>query len=271
MKKLFAILLTLAALLGLAAFACAEEETAMPEAAAVFEGTWEAERATAELIWEEEGFRVYIVGRSSVTEATEWSYSCYWHAEDNSLVSMPFGMRTDLVYDEEGEIVSSEEIYDDGEAVFTLNEDGDLIWKDEKEDAGAGMVFVKSDAVPMPEEAAAFEGEWVCGRAQLEMYWEEEGFKIQITWGGSAWESAVWSYSGYYDAGTGAVVCVPFGSRTNFVYGEDGEVVSFEDIYDDGEATFTIDEDGHLLWNDAKEDAGAGMHFEKVVPDGTEG
>ena len=43
-----------------------------------------------------------------------------------------------------------------------------------------------------PEEAAVYEGAWVCGRATAELNWEEEGFRVMITWGGSAWEESVW-------------------------------------------------------------------------------
>ena len=61
---------------------------------------------------------------------------------------------------------------------------------------------------------------------------------------------------------------MPTGIHTDNVYGEDGEIVSSTVIYDDGEATFTLDEEGHLLWHDAKEDAGKDMLFEKVeIPD----
>ena len=44
-------------------------------------------------------------------------------------------------YAEGGDVVSAEELYADGAAVFTLNEDGCLIWEDMKEDAGADMAF----------------------------------------------------------------------------------------------------------------------------------
>ena len=121
---------------------------------------------------------------------------------------------------------------------------------------------------PMPEEAAVYEGTWVCDRASIEIIWEEEGFRVFISWGSSASETSEWEYSCYYDAETKSLEAMPTGIHTDNVYGEDGEIVSSTVIYDDGEATFTLDGEGHLLWNDVKEDAGKDMLFERlVIPD----
>ena len=126
-----------------------ETNEAMPKAAAVFEGSWQSDRAGADIVWEEEGFRVNITWGSSAWENTEWEYSCHFHEEDNTLVSLPFGIRTEYVYDDNGELVSAKEVYNDGSAVFSLDADGRLIWQDEKENAGEGMRFVKPSAEPV--------------------------------------------------------------------------------------------------------------------------
>ena len=55
-----------------------------------------------------------------------------------------------------------------------------------------------ADEVAMPEAAGDFEGVWQCDRATVAVYWEEEGFKVQVTWGSSAWEHTEWQYSCYY-------------------------------------------------------------------------
>ena len=125
------------------------EEEPMPAEAAAFEGVWQCDRATIAMYWEEEGFKVLITWGSSAWEHTEWEYSCFYHEEDNTVVSMPFGTRTEVVYDVNGEQTSVAEVYNDGEAVFSLDEEGKLIWLDEKENAGDGMRFEK-----LPEEPA---------------------------------------------------------------------------------------------------------------------
>ncbi len=127
--------------------------------------------------------------------------------------------------------------------------------------------FVREDA----EEAAAiarFEGEWQCDRAAIEVYWEEEGFKVLIRWGSSAWEHTEWEYSCYYHEDDGTLVSMPFGTRTEYVYSDDGEIVSATEAYSDGEAAFCLDEEGCLIWLDGKENAGEGMRFVRV-PDET--
>ena len=148
MKKLTAIILALLlTLLGCAALA---EEASMPAGAEAFEGVWQCDRATAALYWEEEGFKVLITWGSSAWEETEWEYSCYYNEEDHTLSAVPFGTRTEVVYGEDGEPVSATEAYNDGEAVFSLDADGCLLWQDLKENAGEGMRFEK-----LPEEPAA--------------------------------------------------------------------------------------------------------------------
>ncbi|MCR5567300.1 MAG: hypothetical protein K6F61_10650 [Clostridiales bacterium] len=152
MKKLIAVLCALL-LICPAVFAFAEEETgSMPVSAETFEGEWQCDRATASVYWEEEGFKVLITWGSSAWEHTEWQYSCYYHEEDNKLVAVPFGIRTEYVYGDDGELVSATDIYDDGEAVFSLDEKGYLIWQDQKDNAGEGMRFEK-----LPDEPAAEE------------------------------------------------------------------------------------------------------------------
>ena len=143
MKKLFAIILVLVLALTGVAFAEEEKLPPMPEEAAVYEGAWICDRASIEMIWEEEGFRVFISWSSSAEETSEWEYSCYYNAETNSLEAMPTGIHSDNVYGADGEIISSTVIYEDGEATFTLDEEGHLLWHDAKEDAGKDMLFEK--------------------------------------------------------------------------------------------------------------------------------
>jgi len=114
------------------------------------------------------------------------------------------------------------------------------------------------------ENAAAYEGVWQCGRATIALYWEEEGFKVQIRWGSSAWEHTEWEYSCHYREEDNTLLSTPFGVRTEYVYGDDGQLVSATEVYDDGEAAFSLDAEGFLLWQDMKENAGDGMRFEKM-------
>ena len=244
--------LMLAMLLTCAAFAEEEEEdyAPMPEEAAVYEGKWACEQAGIEIFWEEVGFRVSIRW-----ESTEWGYSCHYIEKDNTLISMPTGSRTEIVYNEAGDVESFHDVYNDGSAIFALDEEGYLIWRDEKEDAGKDMRFEKVDR---------YSGTWVCGRASMEVDLEDGGYKVFITWPSSAAEVTEWEYGCLMDYINDALEAMPFGVCTKLVYGENGEIVSANVIYEDGEASFSLDEEGYLLWRDAKEDAGKEMRFERV-------
>ena len=141
-----------------------------------FEGVWACDRATLEMYWEEEGFRVLIRWGSSAWEHTEWEYSCYYHEENDTVVSMPFGIRTDFVYGDNGELVSATEVYNDGEATFSLDAEGRLHWQDEKENAGEGMAFDK-----MPEEADEKYLVLVNKEHSLPEGWEAELETVHVT------------------------------------------------------------------------------------------
>ena len=254
MKKLFALILALAMLLTAAAFAEEEEENfPMPEEAAVFEGMWVNERVSAEIIWEEAGFRVYIEGSSSAAEKSTWEYNCLYNEEDSTVASIfANGIRTDYVYDEKGEETFTT-AYEDGAAVFSINEKGHLVWKDLKDDNGEDMEFRN-----------LFTGMWACERATMEISCEEEGYKVFINWGSNASEVTEWAYSCTLNFLDNALVAMPFGTRTDIMFDENGKEVSSNTVYEDGKATFALTEEGGLTWKDAKEDAGNGMVFEWV-------
>ena len=259
MKKILMVLMALA--LAMTCFAAfAEEEPIIQEAPNPdpFSGIWECDRATAEIVWEEEGYKVLIHWGSSAEEATEWEYSCYYNEENKTMLSMPFGMRTELTFDENGNEASYNVVYEDGTAEFSLDEDGHLIWKDEKEDAGKDMAFEWVSRYPDP-----FSGVWECDRATIEIVDEGEGYKVFIHWGSSAWETTTWDYACYYKAENNTLLSTPFGIRTELVFDDNGEETATT-VYDDGVAEFSLDADGHLIWKDEKEDAGKDMAFEWV-------
>ena len=142
MKKIIPVLIALVLAIACTAALAEEEPAAQPAPDPDnWSGVWQCDRASIEIVWEEEGYRVLVRWGSSAWEETEWEYSCYYHEDDNTLVSMPFGMRTDLVYSEESELPAYTIVYEDGQATFSLDEEGHLIWTDEKENAGEGMLF----------------------------------------------------------------------------------------------------------------------------------
>ena len=109
----------------------------------VFSGTWLDGRYAVEIDWEGIGYRILVSLANTPSEFTEWEYSGFYYEEEKRIVTMPFGMKTEVVYGDGGVAESWTTVYEDGSAIFGFNEDGKLIWVDEKENAGEGLAFVK--------------------------------------------------------------------------------------------------------------------------------
>ena len=109
----------------------------------LFSGTWLCERYAVEIDWEGIGYRILVSLANTPSEFTEWEYSGFYHEAEKTIVTMPFGMRTEVVYGAEGVAETWNTVYEDGSAIFGFDEEGRLIWTDEKENAGEGLAFVK--------------------------------------------------------------------------------------------------------------------------------
>ncbi|GEM_PF-1496548 len=117
-----------------------------------FIGIWEHDRVTIEISnGLEGGYRCLVGWGSSATERTVWEYQCDFDGE--ALYSFETGTKTNLVFDENGEIASQEVVFEDGASRFSIDENGKLIWEEFKEDAGEGMTFdhIETEA-PTTEE-----------------------------------------------------------------------------------------------------------------------
>ena len=116
----------------------------------------------------------------------------------------------------------------------------------------------------MVEEANPFFGEWLCENAAIFIDEEDGVFDVFIMWDTSDTEQDIWEYTCTLDAVTGALTGE--GKKSHETIGYEGEDVSSVDIYADGSATFTL-EDNVLIWDDAKEHVAQGMRFERSAED----
>ena len=249
MKRIISILLALA-MMGLFACTAAEDEVPQPEGGRKFDTDWAIDSGFAQIYYEIEGYRVSVtVEDLAAGTASVWEYSCYYHEDTDSLVSI-VSMRTDFQIDQDnGESIylgSKYEGFDDEgmSTEFTIDADGCLIWKDAYEDAGAGLKFTN---------IGRFGGVWKN---------EEEEVKVSFTWNGidpetpfytvyiqrgneGAEHYALYLMNGTYDPASGKLSAG--GSCTLFTRNASGEY----DTQDDGEyveAFFSKTEDGHLLY-----------------------
>lgn len=117
-----------------------------------------------------------------------------------------------------------------------------------------------------------FIGNYACDRANIMIGATDEknGTDALVTWGSSAWENSVWMMSGTFDPETLQFEyhdCV----RTDYVYNENGEVKTEEEVYTGGHGFMTFKEGDPLTltWQDDQEHMADDMVFEYtgMIPD----
>lgn len=177
-----------------------------------------------------------------------WQYDAAYDEENNALKATN-GKKSSLTW-EKGVRVVGDAVYTDGTAVFSFDDDDQLIWKDDKEDAGKDL--------PMTD-IGSFEGTWLCDRTSIQITWSDDHYDVWINWPESASEEYSWMLIGVYDAENEALNA--YGTKTFFVYDDSGEVVSADEQNSEVNAEFTKVEEGKINWRDDDEGID-GMVFE---------
>lgn len=262
MKNLLCMLMAL--LMMFTAFALAEAPAA--EAIDRFSDTWVDAGAAMEIWYDAEDAAFHctaVLGDGGdVSDAFEYA-NCRYDAANDTLICEG-GTRT---HEEPGETTVTEGLTAE---VYFADATERLIWNDSEGLAKDFLLQRLEDAEAVEyAEALGFAGRWGCERATIDIAVQDDGtFKVFIAWGSSAAESVEWTYACVYDGDRKCLYSYMPGSKVIVTYAEGGDVESAVTEYDDGEATFTIDEDGMLIWNDAKENAGEGMRFERGIDPG---
>ena len=134
----------------------------------------------------------------------------------------------------------------------------------------AFAALAESDYDNSPEASnpvAPYEGTWGAGRATLTIEALDDVVHCTVTWGSSAFEYAVWEYQATYDEVADELNTLETGVKSIVTVGEDGEAVSTEVEFEDGAASFKLNDDGTLTWTDYKGTPGDNeLVFEKTVP-----
>ena len=234
-------------------FVAAENDAyPQPEGGKKFESDWAIVGGLAEIIYEEEGYRVTLTINNQDGTGALWQYSCYYVEDTDSLLSVS-SSRTDFTINpDNGETVYGNVAYEDldeeGKSTeFTIGADGCLIWKDGHDDAGAGLEFVnigRFDGVWRNEEEEV-EAEFMWnGLTEDEMF-----YTVYITRGKTDGDHYTnFLMNGTYDPATGRLSA--YGTCLLFTRNAGGEYESSEDgeTYD---AFFSMMEDGRLLFETA--------------------
>lgn len=112
-------------------------------------------------------------------------------------------------------------------------------------------------------ESQVYVNTWVAedGDWRIEVFAEDGGLKPMIVHRLGDNKEDVWEYAMALNPEKTALTAVPFGLhyRQDTVSGDWDET-----YYEDGDAVLTITEEGTLLWEDLKEDAGKDLEFEPI-------
>ncbi len=234
-------------------FVASEDDAVpQPEGGKKFESDWAIAGGQAEIYYEEEGYRVSLSIQNEDGTGSLWEYACYYVEETDSLLSFSSSRNDFTINPDTGDTVYAGSAYEgideeDKETVFTIDEDGCLIWKDGHDDAGAGLKFVN---------IGRFEGVWRNEAEEVEAEFMWNGidadtffYTVYIQRGNEGAENyARYLMNGDYDPATGKLSAS--GTCTLFTKNASGEY----DTQDDGEtvdAFFSKLENGNLLYETA--------------------
>lgn len=222
-----------------------------------FVGNWSTDGASAEIRFSGGYYQVRIEIFDHGDEMTEWTYMCVYDENKHILEDTNMGKKTNYVY----EFTSNEEIktinYQDGNAVFLISDEGYLIWIDGKENAGENLFFQK---------IGNYSGIWHCGNTSIDFYAIGNSYRCIVTREEDAITTIKWVYYCRYDLGSGNAICDHDGNK-EIIYAYNSEEEESKEIYADGSAVFSIDDDGNLTWKDLEENAGEGLLFIKTTVD----
>ncbi len=263
MKKLVSIVLTVVLGMALICTAATGEEAAQPEGGKKFETDWAIQDAVISVYYEEEGYRVSIDSFSDEGKGIEWFYNCYYHEEDDTLVSVSSSKQA-FVFDPEDpdersyEAADYEGFDDEGmESIFSIDGKGCLIWKDGHENMGQDLEFIN---------IGRFDGDWKndAEGVFVSFFWDgqEDRFCYDVIILRSSADSedfTLFIMTGVYNSETGKLECT--GTATEYRMNADGDF----DFTEDGEtyeAFFSRMENGGILFETAN-----GIELEEDLDD----
>lgn len=246
MKKLLGLLLILC--LCACAFACAEEEFGyypddVPEAKA-FLSTWVAEDGEWRIeVYGEDGcLKLMTVHRLGDNKEDIWEYAATVDENDSNALSVePVGLhyRQDAVT-----LDWDETYYEDGNASFTLDADGNLLWKDLKEDAAPNVPFTKignfyGGRWMKDGDTEVIFYDWYEGQYDIRCYKYGENKEIladAILKGDYDPETDTITAEGFFDPDAPFTVVFSYNEENNVVWTENGEstVLEYSMITEEG-------------------------------------
>ncbi len=225
------LLLTLSAALG---------ETAGDENK--FESDWALEGGLAEILREEEGWRVSLYLANRKDGGARWEYNCLYDSAKNALVAVSaekLEFTFDSMLTEQYSDTPAYDSFPEGKAaVFTINGDGKLLWDDPIEQAGEGLLFTR---------IGRFSGEWEGDSVHVSILWDRYDLFYSVLLSRSAEDSYTdFIMNGVYNPDSGRLEAM--GTATSFTQDENGVYQPGEEDTETYEAFFSMLDGGKLLY-----------------------
>jgi len=143
MKKKIVMLITLGLVLIVGCSACLAESQVPAEGwlrDSIDGAVWADDRASLEVIPEDDCYRVLIVWGSSAWETTEWTYTCEYDADKDRLIA-DHVICNNTVYDDNGGEDRTIVLDQDCETVIALNDEGKLVITNAADESLEGKAF----------------------------------------------------------------------------------------------------------------------------------
>lgn len=253
MKKILSAVLAIMMLAALGcAAALAEDEIPQPEGGKKFESDWAKMDGLVSICYEEEGYRVRVdLYNEADRTGSIWEYSCYYSEELDALQSVSAVKHPYTVDPDTQERVDGENVYEgldeEGQTtVFSINQDGRLIWADGRGNEGADLEFRN---IGRYEGVWRNDGEEVAVRFRWEGLRDEESFFYTATIRRGNDEFYVeFTMKGLPDPETGRLAMT--GTAVSFTRDADGNYRPEEDG-ETYEAFFSVLENGKILFEAA--------------------
>ena len=248
MKKFISLILVLALALSLVCAAASAAEVPQPEGGKKFESDWAIFGMTVQIVYEEEGYRVYIQSTDPYERnGNVWEYSCVYNEEKDALLSVHSAKSSwtedPATSDMQYGAFEYDDLDDEGQTtVFTISENGCLIWADGRGQDGLDLEFT---------DISCFRGYWASadGENWAEILWsdsevgDEYGYHVYFHENGDK-SFREYSLHGLYDPETGTLTASgPVMISTLNAEGEYDMVQAEEPA----ELVFSAPEDGKIV------------------------
>ena len=207
------------------------------------------------------------------TREYDMDFTAHFDPVNRWLASEDGTVMREIIRDENYDVADEKVVYEDGVSCFYFTDEGALVWSDMSSNPYDTIELQRPIGWIDPDYVGPghhFVGEWRDDRVSVDIDEHMDGYTVIVSGANGASEGTTWLYACDYDEETDSLVSDgELAMKINYSF-EGTEEEADEIVYEDGEAVFTINDEGKLIWDDKKENAGEDRAFERVLDGNTE-